>query len=160
MNTFKQFLEDNLLFEAFKASDFGDIYKNPTKEEFKKIPAWARGFVTKNGTLFVSGEKGSKGFHEMMVFAAKQVWSKDILFFDAKFGTFEIKNGITLQRIGKTMAFAIGERQSEDQAEPISDKELLKGKSYMKKSRKINKHVIFRPSGIINFDLPEFESGF
>lgn len=83
------------------------IYKNPTANEWKDIPAMARGLVTKNGDLFVTSKaKTSTGLHRVIhndvndTYKIKIKWRNDL---------------VTLHRVGKKKAFMFGE------SEPLGD---------------------------------------
>lgn len=85
------------------------IYRNPTDAEWRDIPAWVRGIVSKDGDLFVTSEgRASSGLHRRIRDDTETAYeefriSKDI-------GDF-----ITVHRRKKSKAFLFGE------SEPLGD---------------------------------------
>ena len=86
--------------ESIKPGEYATLYKNPTEEEWAKIPHDARGWVSHHGHLFVSADTGIKSLHRYIKQAAE--------------GTGEEvedpynQHGITVHRVGGTRHFAIG----------------------------------------------------
>ena len=143
MKKFKQFLVEEF---REKLKGMG-IYKNPTSEEWKKIPADVRALVDTRGNLFVSSVVGftSGGVHRDII-----NWMSDLDYITSgkrsKFITdyegYDVKEIITLQRVGKSMAFKFGE-SSHITSEVLDEPEFKNVKGLLKKVRKNNPKVKF-----------------
>lgn len=108
MKSFKEFYEK---FKVFKGDELLGIYKNPTVDEMKNIPADARGIIIASGDFFIANNnQGFKSLHAFMSDRAILLYGvKNEINKALEANPKKLKNGITLQRVGKTNMFAIGE---------------------------------------------------
>ena len=143
MKTLKQFLA-----EEFREKSKGmGIYKNPTTEEWKKIPSDVRALVDLMGNLFVTNVTGfiAGGVHRDII-----KWLADLDYITSgkrsKFVTdyegYDVKEIITLQRVGKSMAFKFGE-SSHITSDVLDEPEYKLVKMILKKVKKNNPKVKF-----------------
>lgn len=152
-SSFPSFRDFSIWEEEFSAKlgKTQGTWKNPTKDEMKKIPRFARGWLTKNGDLYV----GEKGIHVAIVRNIRGNFKDGPAPPTKQFNVDPShKFGITLMRVERQDVFAIGE------SEPIRfakdrDKQLALIRSHMKAGKKVNPHIKFVATSIIDIsDVP------
>lgn len=150
---FQSFKDFSIFGEEFSAKlgKTQGTWKNPTKDEMKKIPRFARGWLTKDGDLYV----GEKGIHVAIVRNIRGNFKDGPAPPTKQFNVDPShKFGITLMRVERQDVFAIGE------SEPIRfakdrDKQLALIRSHMKAGKQVNPHIKFVATSIIDIsDVP------
>lgn len=143
------------------------MWKNPTKSEMDQIPADVRGFVLPSGDVFLANVGDAiKGLHSSLLGRAAGVFpehKKALKKLEREFtnklnaGT-DHEFGITIQRVGDSKAFILGD--SEGAVASMSSKKLPLGKR--QNVINIKKHLkATRKKGMshIGFRLPPFFVG-
>lgn len=137
---FKQHIE-----EEFRGEGDSGIFKNPDREEFKTLKKDVRGWVNKDGDFYVGNRiEGVASFH------AKLMMKGSFLYNNNQFK----EHYVTLQRIGKTNGFALGETEPTS-IELTYDKNKKRAKVIkilLKKARKNNSHIVFFVKNILQVD--------
>lgn len=150
MITFKEYI---LIVEEFRGKGIDGIFKNPTKEEMSKIPASARGWISKDGDLYVAkGNTRMMDLHYDVLKRMVRLYKDDSYKFNDIKDDLANRFGVTIQRIERENAFAVGESEG-------SEVSAGKPKKYMKLARKKNPHIIFRPEPIDGFDIIDYAGG-
>lgn len=134
MKSFKQFCEE------FRGEGEEGIFKNPTPNELKQLKKSVRGWVDKNGDFYVANKiKGSASLHDTIMSIG----------FDLYYSKFTRTLAVTLQRIGDTNSFALGELEpytnpdSLDSKNPARITRIKKIKTWLKKARTKNRGIVF-----------------
>lgn len=146
MITFKQYI----LIEEFQGKGINGIFKNPSREEMAKAPAAARGWISKTGDLYVAnGNTRIMDLHTDVLKRTVRLYKSDGHKFSDLKDDLANRFGVTVQRIDRQNAFAIGESEGEEIGP-------TKPKKYMKLARKKNPTIVFHPESIDGFDIIDY----
>lgn len=147
--SFREFCEE---FRVKKGDDESlGIFKNPTADEIKKLPKDVRGIVTKTGDVYI-GNIGHQmaGFHSEIHKRTAKIYRDRIGDAVGFFSSGDYKKGVTIQRVGNTRTFVLGEttpRTDLSLRYPLSnalgEQMLKKIKLYIQKARKKNPGLKF-----------------